>query len=347
MLNVLPAWLRQALKALKKWFRARVADHIYFPFWLLGQCLRHRQRAVVLCRIFALGDALCTLPMCAQIRQRHPKRLLVFITGTDYKKMIQLARGPDAVYGAQSWTFSATHRFFGLIEKIYAPKTTDEVSGEAGPTRHLIDDLAGSCGMALSDRQPRLYPPKELIERTLARNGLAAPSAGRRKLIAINCGRSWPVKEWSFARWQELVDRIHGEYDTTILLFGIGGDQNEYTRLRGIESFANHRVAAHELVALIAACDLVISIDSGPVHVAGAVGTPVIGLYGANDPQYRLPPASPGTGVVAEVPCLFCHHRTPRGHWKTGCPHEICCMKELEVAPVFQAVKQMLAVGKS
>jgi hypothetical protein len=85
-----------------------------------------------------------------------------------------------------------------------------------------------------------------------------------------------------------------------------------------------------------------ISIDSGPVHVAGAVGTPVVGLFGANAPQFRLPPAGLGVGVVADVPCLYCHHRTPRGHWQTGCPNDIRCMKELAVAPVFQAVKDLL-----
>jgi ADP-heptose:LPS heptosyltransferase len=280
--------------------------------------------------------------MCAEICKRHPGRLLLFVTIRDYQGMVQLASEPDAVYGARSWKFVPRHRLLGLIEKVYAPKTTDEISKEAGPTVHLIDDLAASCGIALTERQPKLLPSRKFIEAVLLENGLPPRRPKTKKLIGINCGLTWPVKQWSFDHWQALLDRIHAEYDATILLFGIGGDKNEFTRLRGIESFANHRASARELVALVAACDLVISIDSGPIHVAGAVGTPVVGLFGANNGQLRLPPASPGVGLVADVPCLYCHHRTPRGHWQSGCPCDIRCMKELEVAPVFQAVKEML-----
>jgi ADP-heptose:LPS heptosyltransferase len=87
---------------------------------------------------------------------------------------------------------------------------------------------------------------------------------------------------------------------------------------------------------------LIISIDSGPIHVAGAVGTPVVGLFGAVNPLYRLPPASAAVGLVTDVPCLFCHHRTPIEHWRTGCPHDIRCMKLLEPEAVFNAVVEML-----
>ena len=338
----LPDPLRAGIQSCQTWLRVHVADHIFFPFWLISQCLRHRQRAVILFRIGALGDVICTLPMVAEIQKLHPRSRLLYVTIRDYRSMVELARGPAAVYGARSWKFVPPARFLGLVERIYAPKTTDEISKDVGPTRHLIDDLASSCGISLADRQPRLDPTREFIEAVLTQHGLAARTGNGKKLIAINCGLSWRVKEWGFDRWQELVDKIHAQYDATVLLFGIGGALNEYTRLRGIESFANHRVPAHELVALIAACDLVISIDSGPVHVAGAVRTPVVGLFGANAPQFRLPPAGLGVGVVADVPCLYCHHRTPRGHWQTGCPNDIRCMKELAVAPVFQAVKDLL-----
>jgi len=99
-------------------------------------------------------------------------------------------------------------------------------------------------------------------------------------------------------------------------------------------------------VALIANCDLVISIDSGPVHLAGMVGTPVIGLFGPVDPASRLPPDSSALGLFSEVPCLFCHNRTPVIHWISGCPNDIACMKKLDTETVFEAVKSMLAQSK-
>jgi ADP-heptose:LPS heptosyltransferase len=141
-----------------------------------------------------------------------------------------------------------------------------------------------------------------------------------------------------------LVDKIHGEYDTVIIQFGIhiSGKLNAYDALTGVQSLVS-RLNTEELVALLAGCDLLVAIDSGPVHIAGAVGTPVVGLYGALDPRCFLPPDSPAVGVFSEVPCLFCHHKTPLGHWKSGCPNDIRCMVELDVEKVFQAAKAMLA----
>ena len=106
------------------------------------------------------------------------------------------------------------------------------------------------------------------------------------------------------------------------------------------------RLKGEELLALVAVSGLIISIDSGPVHVAGAVGTPVIGLFGPVDPASRLPPDSPALGLVSDVPCLFCHNRAPIIHWRAGCPNDIACMKKLDDQSVFEAVKSMLAQSK-
>ena len=338
----LPARLLAGLKSIRRWFRAHVDDYFLFPPWLLLQVLRHRCRPVILFRIGVLGDLICTLPQCAEIRRRHPGRPLLLVTMRDYREMAGLAKGLDGVYGAHAWTFSPARLCFGLAEKIYAPKTTDEVTYQTGTNCHLIDDLARSSGLTVTDRQPRLFPSAELVASTLSLTGLEQKRSSGRKLIAVNCGRTWAVREWGVDHWQQLVNMIHAEYDALIILFGIGGGENVYTKLRGVESFANHRVGTRELVALVAACDLVISIDSGPVHLAGAVGTPVVGLFGAVNPAYRLPPTSSASAVVADVPCLYCNHLTPRGHWQSGCPHDIRCMKELAVAPVFKAVKVFL-----
>ena len=134
---------------------------------------------------------------------------------------------------------------------------------------------------------------------------------------------------------------IHADYDAVILQFGLtrADGTDEYDNLTGVQSMVN-RVKSDELVALVAGCDLLVSIDSGPVHLAGAVGTPVVGLFGAVNPQYRLPPESPAVGLFGNVPCLFCHHAAPCGHWQTGCPNDIRCMKELDVQPVSKLSNQ-------
>jgi ADP-heptose:LPS heptosyltransferase len=295
-----------------------------------------------------LGDAVCTLPLCGEIRKRHPKTRVVFLTCYAYKKIILLSRAADAVYGAKSWvwpfTLPAGYKLPGIVEAIYNPQTTDELSKNKGVEAHLIDDLAASCQVTFSDanRQPRLFPSPELIKKKQMAYGLTEDVERGRLIIAINLGHSWPVKEWGAAKWQALVDKVHTEFNAVVLQFGLTkGEADEFEHLRGVRFLAN-RLKSDELVALIAGCQLVVSIDSGPVHVAGAVGVPVVGLFGANAPQYRLAPETPGKGVFSPLPCIFCHHKTPRGHWRTGCPNDIRCMKELDVETVFQAVKQML-----
>jgi ADP-heptose:LPS heptosyltransferase len=342
------------VKPFKQTIRAianRVFDIVVFRFWLVLQRLRHGKKIVIICRPGALGDILCALPMCGEIRKRHPGTRLVFLTHQDYKNMVLLSRCIDDVFGAKSWTWPfllpASYKLPGIVEAIYNPRTTDELTPKNGTKNHLIDDFANSCGVTIPkpERQPRLFPTVKLVKETQAACGLMEDVAKGRLVIVVNCARSWPVKEWSAPQWQALIDKIHAEYDAVIVQIGFTrGKDDEYERLRGTRFFP--RLKSDELIALIAGCQLVVTTDSGPVHIAGAVGVPVVGLFGANAPQYRLPPDSPGTGLFSQIPCIACHHESPRGHWQSGCPNDIRCMKELDAQTVFEAVKNYLANAK-
>jgi ADP-heptose:LPS heptosyltransferase len=347
-----PAPASKSLRSILRLRINRIYDLIIFPLWLVFQCVRHGKKAVVVCRPGALGDVICTLPLCAEIRKRHPGKLLVFLTHADYKNLVLLSKAADAVYGAKSWTwpFSLPDKFnvLGVVEGVYNPKTTDELTPQNGAQVHLINDLAGSCDLTIpnADRQPHLFPAPELIKETQLAHGLTEEVIKGRLVIGINCGHTWPVRMWDVQKWQAFVDKIHAEYQAVVLQFGLTkGSDDEYEHLRGVRLLSN-RLRSDELVALIAGCKLIVSIDSGPVHVGGAVGVPVVGLFGAVNPRYRLPPDSPAAGVTSDVPCLFCHHTTPKGHWQTGCPNDIRCMKELDVETVFRTVKERLAQSK-
>jgi ADP-heptose:LPS heptosyltransferase len=343
IMSALPGPFRRALKAIRKFYLSHI-DRFYFPFWLVFVCLAHRKRAVIVRRVGALGDALCCTPMATELRKRHPGKLIVFLTSADYGKMLELCPKIDLVYGEHSWNFLPRGTYWGLLEKIYNPMTTDERSPDGGSQSHLTEDFANSCGLVLSDSQPHLIVPGALVQRTRLAYGLESEIASGRLIIGINCGHTWPVREWDVAKWQKLVDTIHSEYDAVILQLGLRretGGPDEYDSLKDVKSLVSC-LSMDDLVSLIAGFQLLISVDSGPVHIAGAVGTPVVGLYGAVDPRLRLPRKAPAIGVFSDVPCRFCHHKTPRGHWQTGCPHNIRCMKELQVEPVMEAVRTIL-----
>jgi ADP-heptose:LPS heptosyltransferase len=349
--TVLPGPLYSALR--KSWQRAltlKRALYEWTPFlaWLVFQCLRHRKKAVIVCRCGALGDVICTLPLGHEIRQKHPRQLIIFLTASIYRDVVLLSRSADLVYGSKvwAWPFIVPSNFnvLGLVEKVYNPQTTDERLEKTGATCHLVDDLAASCGITLTARQPRLYPSSDLINQTRLAFGLSEDAVGNRLIIGINGGRSWPIREWDPEKWQRLINKIHSACNALIIQFGVTKNDgaDEYGRFTGVQSLVN-RLNSEEMVALAAICDLIISIDSGPIHLAGAVGTAVVGIFGPVNPLFRLPIDSPSIGLAGDVPCLYCHHKTPLGHWHTGCPNDIRCMKQLDDETVFEAVKSILS----
>jgi ADP-heptose:LPS heptosyltransferase len=290
--------------------------------------------------------------MCDEIRHRHRGQMLVFVTAAVWREVVVISQSADLVYSNKWWvhprTLPTNIKLFGLVDAIYNPKTTYEQVHNAGMRRHLADDFAASCGFALTTRETKLHPSPDLIKGTCIEYGLDYKGTGQRLLIGINPGPTWRVKEWEASNWQKLINKIHAEYDAVIIQFGFntGDGSSEYDKLTDVKLLAG-RLRGEELLALVTNCDLIISIDSGPVHLAGAVGTPVIGLFGPLDPALILPPNAQAVGLFGHVPCLFCHNRTPIIHWRDGCPNDIACMKKLDCETVFEAVKSMLPQNKN
>ena len=92
-----------------------------------------------------------------------------------------------------------------------------------------------------------------------------------------------------------------------------------------------------ECIAAIASAKLFIGIDSGLLHMAAAMRTPAVGLWGCTSPRFFYAENVRKNFVVSEVACQGCYHRLPRLHWITGCPHDIQCMKQISVEEVLRA----------
>ena len=93
-----------------------------------------------------------------------------------------------------------------------------------------------------------------------------------------------------------------------------------------------------QLGAVLQRCALLVSGDTGPMHMATAVGTPVIALFGAIDPA-RSGPVGDVHKIVRhrEISCVPCNAKT------CGNPRNLACMEEISVDEVFRAVVEMLA----
>lgn len=112
----------------------------------------------------------------------------------------------------------------------------------------------------------------------------------QRPIATLVIGTSHPEKEWAAARWAELSDALHERHGLTPVLAG-GRSARELATEREIDRLAKHRprstlgVPLRDLVSLIDASALVVSLDTAPLHMAVALERPVISLMGYNNPK--------------------------------------------------------------
>ena len=190
--------------------------------------------------------------------------------------------------------------------------------------------------------EPRLYPGQ--AERD-AVDALLGPAAGARPLVALAPGSVWATKRWPY--YSELARRLAQRCRMAIV--GSGAD-SEAARLIVESAGAQGVVDATGKLSLLASAELIgrsellVTNDSSPQHLASAMATPTISIFGPTVPDFGFGPLAPHSITLGHptLPCRPCHHHgpptCPLGHWK--------CMKELEVEEVEIAVNRLLEAAE-
>jgi heptosyltransferase-1 len=156
------------------------------------------------------------------------------------------------------------------------------------------------------------------------------------RFVAVNPVAFWETKLWEEKKFAVLADRLREELGIGIVL--TGGESAPLERIcRMMRTKAVNlggRTTLRELACIYREADLLVTTDSGPMHLAAAVGTPVVALFGPTDPA-RTGPYGSGNRIVRKglccSPCFRKRCETPR------------CMTDISVEEVFTAVKEMLA----
>ena len=148
-------------------------------------------------------------------------------------------------------------------------------------------DVLKSIGVEAHDRNLYVHVKKERedsIALKLSKNSVNSSDL----LVAVHAGASCPSKRWPAERFASLIDRIKSNYDIRIIL--ISGPE-EITRIAKLKKKIKNDIidlsgqtSVGEIAALLKRCKLFISNDSGPVHIATAVGTPNIVIFGRKQP---------------------------------------------------------------
>ncbi|MHB8122747.1 MAG: glycosyltransferase family 9 protein [Desulfuromonadaceae bacterium] len=163
-----------------------------------------------------------------------------------------------------------------------------------------------------------------------------------RPIVALNPGASNLIKCWSTQQFAALGDRLVNELGVEVVVVGGGGEQelahDICARMDHKPLNVVNKTTMLQLGAVLSNCALLVSGDTGPMHMATAVGTPVVALFGAIDPQ-RTGPVGMGNRVIShpEISCVPCNAK------KCHNPRYLECMERISVDEVFVAVEQMLA----
>ena len=163
--------------------------------------------------------------------------------------------------------------------------------------------------------------------------GLVGESPAEPLLIAINPSARWKTKLWGADKFGELVRRLPRD---RVVLTGSAAERDQIERIaQGCRNVAG-QTNLFELAELYRQCAVVITNDSGPMHVAAAVGTPVVAIFGPTDPVLTGPYRKQHVVLRAGIPCSPC--------LKDYCtnPVEMECMKFITVEQVLAAARPFI-----
>jgi ADP-heptose:LPS heptosyltransferase len=297
-----------------------------------------RKELLVLERFGGLGDLACILGCVRGLRARHPNSWMVVISPPGCSELAASSGLPDAVADRGSFF----HGFINWLRprgSFYHPLLPDEYDPPRPQRLHLAEEFGRALGVQ-SDLSGVVFRVPERARRRLVQR-LTNVNPGRCPVVVLHPGPTWPVREWPAENWYELAERISKR--TSAIIIKIGTDFDSMGRMRPL-TIPNtvdwtNQLDIIETAALLELASVFVGIDSGPLHIAGILGVPAVGLFGPIFAHLRLHPRARATIVSSSAHCLGCHHMpTGQLHWRTGCPHDIICMREIMAKDVFSAV---------
>lgn len=207
---------------------------------------------------------------------------------------------------------------------------------------HYMQHLLGSLGIATSDEPPVLsVTPEGEADAQELLEPLAEMGDG--PVVILNPGANYgTAKQWPEDRYAQLGRELRREYDARLVMVGAGGDRDVCDRIRhDIDKDAvldvTGQTSLPALVSVIRRADLMVTNDTGAMHVAAAVPIPVIAVFGSTDPITTGPYGAGHEVVIDPVDCAPCLLRT--------CPIDHRCMVRIDPGRVMELCRTKLRSG--
>lgn len=254
-------------------------------------------------------------------------------------------------WAATMAVLSGAKRRVGFGRESYPHFMTDSVAGRHWNPRdhkHEVDyclELAQAAGASITpeDRVPRLFvdpQAREQVEHLLQQAGIQP----ERPLIACHVSsHNGQSKRWPVPYWATLLDRLIREDHANVVLTGAPNDipiiEDVVRRMHERPITMAGKTSLPQLAALLQRSDLLISGDSGPMHIAGAVGTPLIAIHGPTDPALSGPVSPTATIVRSDIWCSPCYNTKGPADCRF---YTTQCMKNVTPAQVLSTVREKL-----
>ncbi len=325
---------------------------------------------VLIVRLGAFGDIVHALPVAAALRSAWSDAQIDWVVDRRYRGVLELARGLDRVIevGANSWPlavlplrrrrYDVAIDLQGLLKSAALARWTgarrvigfhpDHLRERAARLFHTETVTPPSDGHVIAKNMSVLPalgvptgPPRFPIEippSSIASDVRGALGVGARDPFAVlNPSAGWPNKQWPPARFGEIAAHLKERHGLpSIVIWG----PNERALAERVVAASRDcaclapRTTLGDLAALISAGALVISGDTGPLHLATALGTPSVGLFGPTSPV-RNGAFVPEDVSVSRFEACECHH-------KRRCSRPTACIIDISIAEVIAAVDHRL-----
>jgi len=210
---------------------------------------------------------------------------------------------------------------------------------------HLVWDYLDLARKAFNiKRGPSLYRMETGIENAAKRQ--AAQLLGNRDsggVIALGPGAAYgPAKRWPLEYWKDLIGLLLTKRKETLVVLGTAEEKAFFAPLsKGLNGDQAKRLLdlagqtdVKVLTALLSQCRLLITNDSGPMHLAAAVRTPVVGIFGSTSPLWTGPFGSGHSILTKNLDCSPCFQKT--------CPIGYPCLREISAEEVFGEAEKRL-----
>lgn len=208
-------------------------------------------------------------------------------------------------------------------------------------SQHLVTTykmLLEPLGMVVSDTDPYLVVSAEEQQAALELLKKCGIQKGKNTVVGINPGAAFgTAKCWLPDRFHSVTEKLLQDPNVYILYFG---DPSGAPVVNDICKDLPERVinlagktSLRELIALIKECDVFLTNDSGPMHIAAALKVPLLALFGSTS-DVKTGPYKNGKVIHKRVECSPCYKRV--------CPIDFRCMKRIEVDEVYRELRVLI-----